>query len=236
MAVPLVLLASAACVIVYAPEGDAGRWVSAAAWVVVALAGLATGTLIAMMRMPRLAYSQGDLLVYLRSWQPDRVPIEAVECFFRGQGSSDIPVPSAIDPQTSTIVVRLAEAAVDYHHVEVKPAMGQWCGGYIVLRGTWCEPITAELMQRLNRRLVEVHRERRGQRASVADGQPIATTPATCSGVGGLCDSAKSPISALGGCVGEALSQVCNQAAAARTLDNATGNATQSADDARGNS
>lgn len=236
MAVPLVLLASAACVIVYAPEGNAGRWISAVAWGVVGLSGLVTGTLIAMMRMPRLAYRNGDLLVYLRSWQPDRVPIEAVECFFRGQGSSDIPVQSAIDPQTSTIVVRLAEAAVDYHHVEVKPAMGQWCGGYIVLRGTWCEPITAELMQKLNRRLVEVHRELRGQREQGGDCQLIAEPSSTCAGVANLCNGTGSPISGLGGCVGEALSQVCNPAAAARSFGKATGHSTQRADDSGGNS
>lgn len=169
MSVPLVLVAVAAVVIACAPPDGMGTAVAAAAWVVVGLAGLATGTLIAMMRVPRLAYESGELLVYLRSWQPDRVPIEAVECFFLGQGTSDIPVKSNLDPQTSTIVVRLAESAVDYHHVEVKPSLGQWCGGYIVLRGTWCEPITPELMQRLNRRLVEVHREQRTRASSQAN-------------------------------------------------------------------
>lgn len=37
--------------------------------------------------------------------------------------------------------------------------LGQWCGGYITVRGTWCESITADLMQGLNRRLVEAHRQ-----------------------------------------------------------------------------
>jgi hypothetical protein len=59
------------------------------------------------------------------------------------------------------VVVRLAESATDWKHREVRPAFGQWCEGYITLRGAWCEPITREVMQGLNRRLAEVQRERK---------------------------------------------------------------------------
>ena len=33
--------------------------------------------------------------------------------------------------ETSTIVVRLAEAAAEWRFREVKPALGAWCDGYI---------------------------------------------------------------------------------------------------------
>ena len=38
--------------------------------------------------LPRLAYQQGDLLVFLRYRRPLRVPVSQVECFFLGQGDS----------------------------------------------------------------------------------------------------------------------------------------------------
>lgn len=130
------------------------------------LAGVALAMLFRLVRTPRLAYSDGTLLVYLRALRPECVPIEHVECFFLGQGSSDIPVsgPSAAstDPQTANIVTRLSESAREFHQREVRPFLGQWCGGYIVIRGTWCEPINGHLMQRLNQRLVLARREQQG--------------------------------------------------------------------------
>jgi hypothetical protein len=38
----------------------------------------------------------------------------------------------------------------------VKPSLGTWCGGYVTIRGTWCEPLQPDLIRRLNRRLKEV--------------------------------------------------------------------------------
>ncbi len=161
MLVPLGLLLVGLLIVAVAPHR--GWW-----WVCVAIgcglamvAGLIIGILLSLLRTPRLAYQAGDLLVYLRSWRPERVPVEHVECFFLGQGTSDIPIQQVAEPQTATIVIRLAEAAKEYHQREVKPALGQWCGGYIVLRGTWCEPINASLLRRLNQRLVQVQRDRR---------------------------------------------------------------------------
>ena len=122
------------------------------------LAGLA----LAMTR-PRLAYEDGGLLVYIDAYRPTRVPIEVVEVFFLGQGPSELPRLAGREPETQNVVVRLAEAAAEWKHREVRPAIGQWCEGYITLRGSWCEPITRDLMQRLNRRLAEVQRERKAE-------------------------------------------------------------------------
>ena len=113
-------------------------------------------------RTPRLAYENGLLEVYLTR-QPLRVPIEIVECFFLGQGPSLLPAIQSRDarrsPETATLIVRLAESEHDWKHRDVQFRLGQWCEGYITIRGTFCEPLNPELAGRLNRRLVEVHRQ-----------------------------------------------------------------------------
>jgi hypothetical protein len=54
--------------------------------------------------------------------------------------------------------VRVAEKATDYHHREVKPALARWDEGYVTIHGAWCEPLTLQVVQRLNARLAEAHR------------------------------------------------------------------------------
>jgi hypothetical protein len=109
---------------------------------------------------PRLAYAPGELLVYLEPHAPTRIPIEIVECFFLGQGPSELPKLKGQEPQTQNVIIRLAESATDWKHRDVRPSIGHWCEGYITLRGSWCEPITPALMKRLNHRLAEIHRQR----------------------------------------------------------------------------
>lgn len=120
------------------------------------------------LNQPRLAYSEGDLFVYLEPQAPTRVPIDIVECFFLGQGPSELPKLKGREPETQNVIVRLAESAVDWKHRDVRPAIGHWCEGYITLRGSWCEPITPALMKRLNHRLAEVHRQRKAARQEAA--------------------------------------------------------------------
>lgn len=108
-------------------------------------------------RLPRLAYQDGKLLVYLRSVQPICVPLEVVECFFLGQGSSELPKYSDSALETSTLVVRLAESAAEWHHRNVKRSLGRWCDGYITILGTWCEPLSLQRVNELNRRLADTH-------------------------------------------------------------------------------
>ncbi len=130
-------------------------------WGLIVLGALMCGTLIHLMRMPRLAYDSGSLLVFLESGVPRRVPIELVEVFFLGQDAGTMGMPRADEVEVATIVVRLAERAEEWHDRDVKRALGRWCDGYIIINGTWCEPIQRELMERMNKRLVEVHRELR---------------------------------------------------------------------------
>jgi hypothetical protein len=138
------------------------HWAVSTLAVMLALAPLwMIGELLYAMTQPRLAYEAGELLVYLEPTRPTRVPIEIVECFFLGQGASELPKLQGREPETQNIIVRLAESAVEWKHRDVKPALGHWYEGYITLRGSWCEPIDRELMRRLNQRLVEVQRERK---------------------------------------------------------------------------
>jgi hypothetical protein len=119
------------------------------------------GELLYAMLQPRLAYEAGELLVYLEPTRATRLPIDVVECFFLGQGASELPKLRGREPETQNVVIRLAESATEWKHRDVRPAFGHWCEGYITLRGAWCEPIAPKLMQRLNQRLAEIQRERK---------------------------------------------------------------------------
>jgi len=75
------------------------------------------------------------------------------------------------------VIVRLAEAAEEWKHRDVRPALGEWCEGYITIRGSWCERITPELMRRMNGRLADVKREterrREGERERGREGEVV---------------------------------------------------------------
>jgi hypothetical protein len=108
-------------------------------------------------RKPRLAYQDGELLLWLRSGPPIRVPVDIVECFLLGQAPSMLPDSERRNSETSALVLRVADKASDWHRQEVKPQLGKWCEGYITIRGTWCEPLSIALVNRLNARLAEIH-------------------------------------------------------------------------------
>jgi hypothetical protein len=112
--------------------------------------------LLVHLRRPRLAYQDGRLLVWLRSGGPIRVPIECIECFWLGQAPSLLPGKRHERTEAASLVIRIAESAAEWRHQEVKPQLGTWCEVYITIRGTWCEPLSIALVNRLNARLAEV--------------------------------------------------------------------------------
>jgi hypothetical protein len=137
--------------------------------VVTAAALWMVGELMYALRCPRLAYEEGTLLVYLEPTRPTRLPVEIVECFFLGMGQSDLPALEGAPPKTRDVVIRLAERAEQWRTRPVRPQFGQWCDGYITLRGTWCQPLTPQLLKELNHKLATVQRQqRRTQREEVA--------------------------------------------------------------------
>lgn len=157
--VGLIVLAAASAIVIsgqfwFGPALQIGGWAT------LGLGSLLVLMLVYQMRLPRLAYCNGHLLVYLKSAEPERVPIEIVELFFFGQGVSHLPANESEPSKSRTVVVRLAEAAAEWHARDVNPNWGEWREGYIILRGTWCEPLTPDVMKDLNRRLREVHRAR----------------------------------------------------------------------------
>ena len=120
---------------------------------------------------PRVAYEQGDLLLFLRTRRPLRVPVSVVECFFLGQTDTMLAPTSREESgeelvKTRSIVVRLAEAATDWHQRDVRPELGQWCDGYITIRGTWCEPMGPVLVKKMNSQLAAIHRQQRQEEQS----------------------------------------------------------------------
>lgn len=107
-------------------------------------------------RRPRLAYQDRHVLVWLRPGGPIRVPLEVVECFLLGQTSSFLPGGDERNVETSALVMRLAQKAEAWQHLDVKPQLGAWCQGQVIIRGTWCEPLSVPLVNRLNQRLYDV--------------------------------------------------------------------------------
>jgi hypothetical protein len=137
-------------------EADAVRVI---AWVLLALGIVLTLVLLAQMAQPRLAYVPGFLLVNLRAGKPVAVPIDVVEAFLLGQGPAMLTNRRDDRREARVLTIRLAERAEEWANIEVKSALGKWCGGYIAIRGTWCEPLNLDLVNRLNHRLAEVKQE-----------------------------------------------------------------------------
>lgn len=107
---------------------------------------------------PRLAFDGQHLLAYLKWGAPYRVPIQMVECFFIGQTESHLPAHLLPAAESSSVVIRLAQSASQWHRQPVAPRLGDWFGGYIIIRGTWSAPLTKEVVEQLNQRLVGAHR------------------------------------------------------------------------------
>ena len=152
-------------------------WLRVIAAIVFGFAAVTNTSLLLWLRRPLLAYSAGHLLVYLRPPHVIQVPIEFVEVFFAGQSETQMSRPitqtTGPAPESRNIVVRLAERATQFQQHPVKPSLGSWDDGYIVVRGTWSEPINKELFRRLNQRLIQIHRL---QKISIENGDPIPKT------------------------------------------------------------
>ena len=134
------------------PAADWPTWIGGA---MTALGVVLVGALVAQLRQPRISYHDGQLMFHLRSGQPIAIPVELVDAFFLGQGPFELPGGQS-GGATVNLVARISQRATDWAQRDVKPALGQWCDGYVTIRGAWCEPLTGELVRRLNRRLREV--------------------------------------------------------------------------------
>ena len=152
------------------------QWMAVSSFLGVFLLVLALLLMFGLVRQifrPRIAYRNGHVLFSLTSGAPIAVPLQVVEAFFQGEGPAHLPGqpgPGSGQPtKTVNLVARLSQGETDWLQREVKSALGRWEEGYITIRGTWCEPITGEVIRRLNRRLSEVRREQKSQAEGVAD-------------------------------------------------------------------
>lgn len=162
MILPMVAI-SIGIALLFAFENPAAR---ISGGLLASLGGALTLFLVWQMALPRLAYDDGHLLVYLQASRPIRVPIEIIECFLLGQAPTMLPGKRHEHAETASVVIRLSETAADWADREVKPALGKWCGGYITLRGTWCEPLDVTVINRLNAQLAEAHQVIRRSRVA----------------------------------------------------------------------
>jgi hypothetical protein len=130
-------------------------WRAAGAALLVA-AALVIAALVRQLLRPRIAYRDGEVLFNLRSGEPIAVPVHIVEAFFLGQAPAKLPGDSQQSKKTVTLVARLAQRYQEWAQRDVKPAFGDWKEGYVTVRGTWCEPLTNDVVRRINQRLKEV--------------------------------------------------------------------------------
>jgi len=114
---------------------------------------------------PRIARKGNWVLFYLRPGAPIRVPLEFVEGFLLGQGPSYIQNHQPDATVASTIVIRLADRAVDYAQREVHSALASWCNHYVTIRGAWCEPLSLQVVNRLNATLAKAQEAQKGSRS-----------------------------------------------------------------------
>lgn len=166
MAFPPLVAALVFGFVAIAPPVAAYPWLRACGGVLATLAVLLSLSAVWQARRPRLAYEGGFLLVYLRPQEPWRVPIGDVEGFLLGQGPSFLPGKRYEKAEVATLVVRLADRAEEWAKIEIDPRLGTWCGHYITIRGTWCEPLSVELANRLNARLAELKQGRPSEAAA----------------------------------------------------------------------
>jgi hypothetical protein len=156
-------------------DGATAWWIRAAGWLLIVLGGVLIIGLVSQWRRPRVAYRDGEVLFYLRAGRPIAVPMQVVESFFVGQGPSHLPAVAGKERETVNLVARLSQKAPEWAHMEVKDALARWCDGYVSIRGTWCEPLSGELIRRLNHRLREIHLEQKTREESEAASSGSAT-------------------------------------------------------------
>lgn len=115
-------------------------------------------TLAWLMSKSRLTFDRVHRVLCIDTLDPFhviKVPIDVVEGFLLGQSPSFLPGKRFSRAETSTVVIKLAERAQEWERREVRRQWGTWCGHYVTIRGTWCEPLNVPLIMQLNAALAE---------------------------------------------------------------------------------
>lgn len=155
---PFLLLLAGGALVYLGGQGDHRGWLRVIGFLMAAVSLVALLFLLMQAIQPRLAVGGRHMIVHLGTARPIRVPLDVVEGFLLGQGPSFLPGQGRDRAEVANLVVRLAERATEWEHIEVNRQFGTWCGHYITIRGTWCEKLNVALVNRLNTRLVELRR------------------------------------------------------------------------------
>jgi hypothetical protein len=114
-----------------------------------------------LQRAARIGFDGRHVLLYIRPGAPQLLPLDVVEVFFLGQGEGATGDHHATGPplETANVVVRIAERAHEYQQGPTSKLLAHWCGGYITIYGTWCQPLDGEAIIALNRKLTQAKRD-----------------------------------------------------------------------------
>jgi len=153
--VPTVLLGAVGLGLLEIAESATSRTV---AWLLTTVAAMLLVGLLHQVLRPRIGYRDGLVLFYLKAGGPIEVPVHVVEAFFLGQGPAELPTRLPSQAETVNLIARLSQRESSWASKEVKQALGNWQNGYATIRGTWCEPLSSDLIRQLNRRLGEASR------------------------------------------------------------------------------
>ncbi|MCA9260405.1 MAG: hypothetical protein KDA61_14435 [Planctomycetales bacterium] len=148
--VPTVALGAIGVATTWLAEGNAMWW----AGLVLAIAGggLTLG-LVGQWLRPRVSCDGRNVLFHVRAGAPVSIPLVSVEAFFLGQGPAHLPSSWGAQQKTVNLVARLSQKSHDLASGRVKEALAQWEEHYLTLRGTWCEPLTQDVVRTINHRL-----------------------------------------------------------------------------------
>ena len=155
----MALLGLGAVIGFWPPSGPLRVFIVAAGTLMAGLGGLSVVLLGLALRQPRIAFDGSSLWFHIDGRSPVRVPLEAVEAFLGGRSESL--ASHARIQKTYAVVVRFADRFPEFHERPIRHVMGTWQDGYLSIRGLWCEPISAELIKSLNRKLNEAKRRTR---------------------------------------------------------------------------
>ncbi len=128
----------------------------------------------------RLSCRGETLLVRTGPIGVERLPLDAVECFFLGSQPLDRGgSPTCADEpafRVGTLVVRVSERAAAGHAGQwtARGPWAAWEDGYLIIDGRWTEPLTVETVRRVNGRLTQA------KRAPVVAGCRSAASPGGC--------------------------------------------------------
>jgi hypothetical protein len=105
---------------------------------------------------PRIVFEGATVRLNVGKGHPVAVPVELVEAFLIGKGPAYLNGRDDYKTETATFIVKIAERAEEYAKLPTQVRIAAWCGGYVTFRGTYTEPLSVDLVNRLNQRLHDV--------------------------------------------------------------------------------